>query len=134
MAQIQILGLDALVSKMGKISNIETELRPWAERTLAEAQKWTDYTQSSPPRRAGQRYIRTFALMGGWRNNISISSGSITAQRQNNRTPYGPFVMGRGNQTGTFAGRWPTDEMIEQRIAAKAVDDLALTIQAELNK
>jgi hypothetical protein len=131
---IKIEGLDALLLKLGRIEKVETVLRPWAERTLTEAQKNTDYTQGSPPRRAGQSYIRTFTLMGGWRNNIRISSGSITAQRYNNRTPYGPFVMGRGNQTGTFAGRWPTDAGIEKRIESKVVEDLARTIQTELNK
>ena len=131
---IKVEGLDALLTKLGSIAKIETTLRPWAERTLTEAQKDTDYTQSSPPKRAGQSYIRTFTMMAGWRNEIVVSSGSIAARRYNNRTPYGPFVMGRSKQTGIFAERWPTDAIIEKRIAPAVISDLERTIQSELNK
>lgn len=134
MADIEIRGLDRLQRKLKNLQQIETKLKPWAEDTLKEAQKHTDYTQTTPPRRPGQRYIRTFKLMGEWRNQVRISGKTITARRYNNRTPYGLWVMGRRTQTGIFRGRWPTDEQIEKRIAGKAVKDLQKIVDEELAK
>lgn len=131
---IEIQGLAALYAKLNNLTRIEEALRPWGERTLKTAKEETDYTQSKPPRRAGQRYIRTFRLRGGWVDRISITGNGITAERRNDRTSYGPFVMGRNKQTSIFAGRWPTDESIERKIAPAVISDLERTIQAELNK
>lgn len=130
---IQIQGLSELYAKLDNLSRIEETLRPWGERTLKAAKDETDYTQSEPPRRAGQKYIRTFRLRGGWVDRISITGNGITAERRNSSTPYGPFVMGRSAQTSVFAGRWPTDASIEQKIAPSAIDDLQRVVQSEID-
>jgi hypothetical protein len=133
-SSMAIVGLDALLRKLGTMGKVEDELTPWAERTLKAAKRETDYTQSSPPRVPGQTYIRTGKLMRGWQDQVSVRSGEIMARRYNVRTNYGPFVMGRSRQTGIFAGRWPTDASIEQKIAPAAIDDLQRTIQGIIDR
>ncbi len=131
---IQIQGLPELYRKLDNLTHIEDALRPWGERTLKTAKKETDYTHSKPPRRPGQKNIRTFRLRGGWVDRISITRGGITAERSNSGTPYGPFVMGRNTQTSVFVGRWPTDASIEQKIAPAATEDLQRVVQHEIDK
>jgi len=131
---IQIQGLTALYAKLENLSRIEETLRPWGERTLKKAKEETDYTQSKPPRRPGQKYVRTFQLRGGWVDKIFITRNGITAERRNSGTPYGPFVMGRTAQTSIFSGRWPTDASIEQKIAPAATEDLQRVVQHEIDK
>ena len=132
--EIRIEGLDALFRKLQRLEKIEDALRPWAERTLKAAEKYTNYSQTQPARLPGQKYIRTFELRSGWQNQITVQQGSIIAKRYNNRTPYGLWVMGRRTQTRIFAGRWPTDEGIEQAIAPAALKDLQQTIWREIDK
>ena len=131
---VQIRGLDKLQRKLRTVAKIERKLKPWARRTLKRAEKETDYTQSSPPRRAGQQYIRTFRLRGQWKNQIRIGNKAIMARRHNSRTPYGLWVMGRRTQTGIFRGRWQTDADIERKIAPASLKDLKQVVDKELAK
>lgn len=74
----------------------------WAADVVADAKRY-------PPERQGQSYKRTFRFKRGWRITPARFVGGSLQVRIENRTPYGPQVVGdsRGQgQSGWHVGRW----------------------------
>lgn len=60
-----------------------------------------------PPKRSGQKYVRTFRLQRGWQ----LKKIGQMAYRLTNKTPYTKWVVGSAygtNQAWMHVGRWKT--------------------------
>jgi hypothetical protein len=130
-ADIEIVGLDALIRKVGNVANaqnvIEPRMRHWSERI---GEEWHKY----PPPLPGQRYRRTGNLGRGRRQLLQRSARDITAIARSSGPAYNVWVLDGGTQAGIHRGRWRTDDQMVSQYTRNVVDDLDATIQRELDK
>jgi hypothetical protein len=69
-----------------------------------------------PPQRAGQIYVRTYALQRSWGRQI-IGSGLEmrgVVSSSSSTVPYNLYVMSRADQASIHRGRWATVEDIAE--------------------
>ena len=112
---IEVRGLDALIRRLDK-----APVRKFANEALTDSVKavhkrLSEYTQTKPPRRPQQTYIRTFTL----RDSIQFSVkpfGASGEGRVYTALDYAPYVMGHDSQTHIFAGRWWTEQSVAEEM------------------
>ena len=88
-----------------------TELRDVVTQALMLLASHAARYPDKPP---GSRYRRTGTLGRTWvaaRPHITVA-GHLLAGRISNATPYGPLVMGPGEQLEIHRGRWRTTDQI----------------------
>ncbi|KKL14358.1 hypothetical protein LCGC14_2516500, partial [marine sediment metagenome] len=81
--------------------------------TKAVHQRLSGYTQTHPPRRPQQTYIRTFTLKDSIQFSIK-PFGTSGEGRIFTALDYAPPVMGHDSQTEMFAGRWWTEKSVAE--------------------
>jgi len=109
-ASIEIKGVDALVTKLGKVAAVKT-LEPAMQRSVMRLQR--DMAQY-PPQRSGATYRRTGTLGRRWTTKVARSSRGLVGKVGNN-TSYGPFVQSSRFQAWMHKGRWQTDEDVIEK-------------------
>ena len=71
-----------------------------------------------PPKRARQKYIRTFKLREGW-----VFEWNSTRSKVVNRVKYAPYVHGDNDQAWMHVGRWwKVGEVIEKDNAGMLIE------------
>ena len=93
------------------LENFRADIPKIARQRFWDAMKWIkkklSYTQTSPPRRPAQTYIRTFTLMRGYK----IGKTKALNYFFRSTAPYTVHVLGGADGTGQawmHEGRWPT--------------------------
>lgn len=130
MAEIVILGIDALIRKLDSIDDVHTVLRPPMQRAVYRLQRdMADY----PPARPSSSYVRTGTLGRRWTTKVNQTSTGLTGVIGNN-TYYGPFVQSKQFQAWMHRGRWQTDADVAERNERDIVNDFNAVIQAKLDE
>ena len=130
MAEIVILGIDALIRKLDSMEDVYTVLRPPMQRAVYRLQRdMADY----PPQRPGTSYVRTGTLGRRWTTKIAQAPSGLIGTVGNN-TSYGPFVQSSQFQAWMHRGRWQTDAQVAERNERDIVADFNTAIQAKLDE
>lgn len=85
--------------------------------------------QVYPPELPNQRYRRTFALRGSWRQR---RAGPTELHVESAGVVYAPWVQGAPTQARIHRGRWQTDEGIARAYEPTAQRQIERAIQAAL--
>jgi hypothetical protein len=115
-------GLENLRAEIPKVA----KSRMWAAMLLIRRKLF--YTQTRPPRRPKQKYIRTFTLMRGYR----IGKSSPTSYFFKSTAPYTVYVIGgaRGEGQATIhSGRWPLMRDVVEWVMARLPKSVAQGIR-----
>lgn len=116
-ASIEIVGLQPLIAKLGKLEDLLSELAE-PTRELLELLKLK--MQEYPPPPSGSKYIRTYNLRNSWQENI-ILSGSVLGTLQSD-IRYGPYVQDMEQQAAIHQGRWQTIQSVSRETEDEAVE------------
>lgn len=112
---LEIRGLDALIRRLDKAPVRKEANIALTKSTKVVHQRLSRYTQTHPPRRPQQTYIRTFTL----RESIQFSIKPFGASGEGRiftALDYAPPVMEHDSQTEMFAGRWWTDRSVAEEM------------------
>jgi len=115
---LEIRGLDALIRRIDQAPVRKEANVALTKSTKAVHQRLSGYTQTYPPRRPQQTYIRTFTLKGS----IHYLVESLGVPGKSGKgwiytfLEYAPPVMGHGRQTETFADRWWTEKSVAEEM------------------
>lgn len=112
---LEVRGLDALIRRIDQAPVREQANIALTKGTKAVHRRLSTYTQTDPPRRPQQTYIRTFTL----KESIHFSVkpfGTSGEGRIFTALPYAPPVMGHADQTWVFAGRWWTEKSVAEEM------------------
>lgn len=104
-----------LTFKVKNVGKFRTALRNfWDKLPLVSGSRIKDFMtrlmtrmKIYPPKRLGQKYVRTYRLQRNWR----MEKAGPTGYRLLNRTPYTKYVVGSAygtNQAWMHVGRWTT--------------------------
>lgn len=104
--EIQVYGARAVANELrtaaaGMQRRVTNATYAWAQSRVVSQLSVMTY----PPKRPGQRYVRTYRLRNGW--TVTAKGKGVTIA---NRMPYAGYVMGdaRGQrQAWMHRGRWP---------------------------
>ena len=123
---IEILGLDELQHKLGRLGAIST-LKPPMNKAVHRIHA---ETQTYPPPPKGSTYRRKHAggLAGSWvarteqkrQTLVGVVGASIS---------YAPYVMGPKRQAWMHKGRWPTTDDIVDKQKHNIVNDFEKAIR-----
>ena len=154
---IQIVGLEAVVKKLGSIAARDA-LKPAMGRSLARLQAglvkypprpepgggWV--SRMTPKARGwffanlragtiGVPYKRTMKLGQGWTNKIEHVGGPLGMKGiVGNVRNYGPFVQDEPRQHPIHKGRWPTVQSVAKAEKSRIVKDFRDEIHRLVNK
>lgn len=112
---MEIRGLDALLRRLDKAPVRKFANEALEKSTKAVHRRLSSYTQTYPPRRPQQKYIRTFALKDDIKFAIK-PFGASGEGRVYTGIEYAPRVMGHASQGRIFAGRWWTDKSVAEEM------------------
>jgi len=110
---LEVRGLEALIHRLDK-----APVRRFANEALTGSTKvvharLSEYTQTYPPRRPQQTYIRTFTLKDSIQFSIK-PFGTSGEGRIFTALDYAPPVVSHESQTEIFAGRWWTEKSVAE--------------------
>jgi hypothetical protein len=128
-AQIQILGIDELIAKLGKVAAQDVLSQPMQESVTRLQSEMQVY----PTAIAGSRYVRTGTLGRRWTAKVTRVSGGVTG-RVGNNTVYAPFVQSQMFQSPVHAGRWRTDAQTLERLRPWIVERFQRRIRQALGE
>ena len=123
--ELQVYGNKAVANELrtaaaGMQRRVTNATYDWAmSRVVAQLS-----TMAYPPKRPGQRYVRTFRLKSGW--SATVKGQGVTIA---NRMPYAGYVMGDAKgqrQAWMHRGRWPLARAIidkERPRLKKGIED-----------
>ena len=112
---MEIRGLDALIRRIDKAPVRKFANDALTDSTKAVHERLSEYTQSRPPRRPQQTYIRTFTLKDSIQFTIK-PFGTSGEGKVHTALDYAPYVMGHDSQTHIFAGRWWTEKSVAEEM------------------
>ncbi len=118
---MEVRGLDALIRRLDKAPVRKFANEALEKSTKAVHKRLSGYTQTFPPRRPQQKYIRTFALKGSIKYTIK-RFGASGEGRVHTGLDYAPYVMGHASQTRIFAGRWWTEKGVAEEMSPVVKD------------
>jgi len=114
-------GLDALIRRLDKAPVRKEANVALTKSTKAVHARLSEYTQTHPPRRPQQTYIRTFTLKETIRFSIKLF-GKDGEGKVFTELDYAPYVMGHDRQTQVFAGRWWTEQSVAEEMAPVVIN------------
>ena len=131
MAEIIILGMDALIRKVGSVEKAQDVVEPVIVRHSQEiGKKWHAY----PPQLPNQRYRRTGRLGRGRRQIVNRTPSAVEAIARNDGVPYNVWVIRTATQAGIHRGRWNSDERLIESESPQVIRDANAAIQAKLDE
>jgi len=106
------------------LENLRATIPKVSRQRLWEAVQWIkkklSYTQTKPPRRPKQTYIRTFTMLKGYRIGKTAAGGYYFMST----APYTVYVIGGADGTGQtriFVDRWPNMRETVEWVIARSV-------------